>query len=142
MAFNQLDFLPSIANAFLMDVALHWFIYRRFPISGILTSHQVLGSHTDVFFFFQNGEVSRVTWSHPGIRPFGTPLPIQCTCKSLKPWSPHVTLNRAQNDLLSMCLVCKYCGYSVQHLKPANLRRVGSGKMEKSDAGVWYVEDM
>jgi hypothetical protein len=103
--------------------------------------HQVLRSHTNIFIFFWDGKVSQITWSHPGIHPFGVLLPIQCICKSLKPWSPCVTLNHTQNDLLSVCLICKYCGHSIQHLKPANLQYAGNGKIEKSDAGVWYVED-
>jgi hypothetical protein len=125
-----------------MDFMLHWFIYRRSPSSGVFLNHQVLGSHTDVYFFGHDGKISRFTWSHPGLRPFGIPLDFQCGCKSLKPWSPKVTLNRAKDDILSVRLSCKYCAHTFEYKKPANLRRLAAGKHYRSEVGEWYFEEM
>jgi hypothetical protein len=142
MAFGQLDFQPASANMFLMDVALHWFIYGRNPISGMLKNHQVIGSHTDIFFFYRSGSVSRLTWSHPGIRPFGIPLALQCQCKSYKSQTPFVTLTESRDDVASIRLVCKYCKVTATYLKPANIRRVAKGVAVRSEVGDWYIEDM
>jgi hypothetical protein len=125
---------------FLVDAMQQWFIYGRTPVSGMLTNHQVLGSHTDIYFFYHDGRISRLTWSHPGIRPFGTALALQCKCKSLKPWSPTVKLNPAKDDVFSIKLICKYCKHTKEYLKPANIRRLGNGKLNKSDMGDWYIE--
>ncbi|KAF8227676.1 hypothetical protein L208DRAFT_1295344, partial [Tricholoma matsutake] len=142
MAFGQMDFQPSSANSFLMDIMLSWHIYGRSPISGMLQNHQALSSHSDVYFFYQNGRVARVTWSHPGQRPFGIPIDLQCICKSLKSYTPHVTLNQAKNDISSMCLVCKHCKHSFQILKPDCIQRIRSSAWARSDICEWYVEDM
>jgi hypothetical protein len=142
MAFGQLDFQPASANVFMMDVALHWFIYGRKPISGMLKNHQVIGSHTDIFFFYRSGGVSRLTWSHPGIRPFGVPLALQCQCKSYKSWTPSVTLTATRDDVASIRLVCKYCKHTAIYFKPNNIRRVAKGVADRSEVGDWYIEDM
>jgi hypothetical protein len=142
MAFGQLDLQPSCANAFLMDTALHWFIYERSPISGMLSNHQTIGSHTDVYFFYCSGSITRLTWSHPGLRPFGTPLAVQCQCKTFKSWTPKVKLNKLKDDIQSVTLVCRHCKHSVYYLKPANIRRVVNRKYERSEVGDWYMEDV
>jgi hypothetical protein len=142
MAFGQLDFQPSVANSFLMDIALYWFIYGRSPVSGVLNNHQVVGSHTDIYMFYPPGNVTRLIWSHPGIRPFGYQLPIQCECKALKSLSPKVKLNSAKNDVQVIRNMCrnKACGHVIEHFKPPGYQRIGKGNWERSDAGEWYME--
>jgi hypothetical protein len=144
MAFGQLDFQPSTANAFLMDVALYWFIYMRTPISGMLLNHQVLGSHSDVYFLYDSGGVERITWSHPGIRPFGSPLPIQCRCKALKSFNPTAEMNSTQTDIQLVRLKCKnpLCSAVLEYVKPTGLRRVMKGKWARSEVGDWYIEQL
>jgi hypothetical protein len=142
MAFSQLDFQPSSANMLLMDVALYWFIYGCNPISGMLKNHQIIGSHMDIFFFYQSGSISRHTWSHPGIHPFGIPLALQCQCKSYKSWTPFAMLTESKDDVASICLVCKYCKDTTMYFKPANIQQVAKGTAVQSEVGDWYIEDM
>jgi hypothetical protein len=144
IAFGQLDFQPSTANAFLMDVALYWFIYLRTPISGMLQNHQVLGSHSDVYFLYGSGQVEHIIWSHPGIRPFGSALPIQCSCKALKSFVPTSELNPAKSDLQLVRLTCKnpLCSVVLEYVKPPSFQRVMNGKWARSEVGEWYVEKL
>ena len=125
-----------------MDFSLHQFIYGRSLSPGVFSNHQVLGSHTDIYIFHHDGNISRYTWSHPGIRPFGMPLRLQCQCKSLKPWAPSVTLNSSKNDLQLVRLSCKYCGYTMEYRRPENLNRLAGGKCSRSEVGDWYIERM
>ncbi|KAF8347333.1 hypothetical protein F5887DRAFT_957912 [Amanita rubescens] len=143
MAFGQVDFQPSTANAFLMDTNLFWFIYRRNPVSGMLLNHQVLGSHSDVYVLYHSGSAERLTWSHPGHRPFGFPLPIQCTgCKALKSFIPKPQVNQEKTDFSLIRLVCntKDCTNVLEYPKPPGLHRVMKGELLRSPVGEWYRE--
>jgi hypothetical protein len=145
MAFGQVDFQPSTANAFLMDTNLFWFIYRRNPVSGMLLNHQVLGSHSDVYLLYHSGSTERLAWSHPGHHPFGFPVPIQCNvCKALKSFVPKPQVNQEKTDFSLIRLVCntKHCTNVLEYQKPPGLRRVMKGELSRSLVGEWYIEQV
>lgn len=143
MAFGQVDFQPSTANVFLMDTNLHWFIYRRNPVSGMLLNHQVLGSHSDIYILYRSGLSERLTWSHPGHRPFGFSVPIQCSsCHALKSFAPRPQVNKEKTDFTLIRLVCntRECTNVLVYQKPPGLHRVMQGPMTRSSVGEWYIE--
>ena len=145
MAFGQVAFQPSTANAFLMDSHLYWFIYRRNPISGMLLNHQVLGSHSDVYVLYRSGSCQRLTWSHPGHRPFGFSVPIQCSnCKVIKSFIPKTTFDQDKKDYDVIRLMCKtkHCPIVLEYQKPPGLRRVMTGELSRSPIGEWYTEQV
>jgi hypothetical protein len=132
-----------MANPYLLDVAQSWFIYSRSPTSGILSNHQVLGSHTDVFLFFNDGSLTRLTWSHPGIRPFGTPAWVQCSkCGRIKAWVIDVKKDKEQ-QMRHIRLKCggPKCGLYHDYPKPENLEKHSKGQVNKTD-GEWYRESL
>ena len=139
MAFGQKHFQPSLANSFLMDVALYWFIHLKTPPAGFLSSHAPFGIHTDVYIFKGCGERTRYTWSHPVLRLWGEEAPLQCReCKSLKPWGkPSVDM-----ELGIVTLVCGYCRYSLPpFVKQQSLKRYANGQSSRTD-GEWYYESI
>lgn len=145
MAFGQVDFQPSNANSFLMDVNLFWFIYRRNPVSGMLLNHQTLGSHSDIYLLYHSGAAERLTWSQPGLRPFGNPLPIQCTgCMALKSYAPKAKANEDNTDFGLIKLTCKSkeCKKVLEYSKPEGLRRVIKGEFMRGQVGEWYIEQV
>jgi hypothetical protein len=130
MAFGQVDFQLSTANAFLMDTNLFWFIYQRNPLSGMLLNHQVLGSHSDIYVLYHSSSAERLTWSHPGHHPFGFPLPIQCNgCKTLKSFIPKPQVNKEKMDFSLIRLVCnaKHCTNVLEYPKASRFAKGHEG---------------
>jgi hypothetical protein len=143
MAFGQGNLLTSNVNAFLMESALQWYIHARTP-APLLKRYAEVGVHTDVFIFHQDTPTERYTWSHPGLRAFGTPILIQCPnseCMAIKPWrSPKTTLNKNKTEVLAILLKCAACGLEKVYELPEGLKRYGKGEISKGSEGEWYLE--
>jgi hypothetical protein len=83
-------FHPSIANLFLQELILAFFVERRPAIlSSVLGNHVRLGAHSDIIVYLKNGIIYEYRWGHERTRPFGIYLPMGCPkCGCLQSWKP------------------------------------------------------
>ncbi|KAG2062731.1 hypothetical protein BDR04DRAFT_1164718 [Suillus decipiens] len=84
IAFNAVRFQPSFASHLLLSFTEH-VIIERFPIQKafpeMLGQSYKLGRHSDVFLMTKKGaslDVSKFSWTHAQLRPWGHYLPVQC----------------------------------------------------------------
>jgi hypothetical protein len=95
--FSQVLFLwihARFSMPFFVTLANNRFLYRKHEIGLTLRHDEELGAHSDLLCFESKKDRSsamttttRHVWSHPGLKPFGNPLPIQCpACKGLRTW--------------------------------------------------------
>lgn len=142
LAFNQTDFQPSSTNMLLMDVALAWFIQSKQP-ECMLKDHHRVGAHTDIYIFKPDNIVKQYVWSHPGRRPFGQSIPLQCViCKSIKSWGKPDIKRTSGAYATSYILTCQSCGHMLRADRPANFIKYTPGPLDKSERGDWYLENI
>jgi hypothetical protein len=83
-------FHPSIANLFLQELVLTFFVECCPAIlSVVLSNHVHLGAHSDIIIYLKNGIVYEYCWGHKKMCPFGIYLPMgrpKCSC--LQSWKP------------------------------------------------------
>jgi hypothetical protein len=95
VTFSSLGFMPVFSTPFFVTLANNRFLYGKKDIGLSLRDEEELGAHSELFCFESKSDNSSVTvttsryvWSHPGLRPFGNLLPIQCPdCMGLRTWN-------------------------------------------------------
>jgi hypothetical protein len=105
----------------------------------LLASHYDLGAHTDIYVY-SGDRIFRYCWSHPTVRPFGNPLPLQCSdCGILTPWS----LIKSEHTKSVVVLHCKGCRRRLEY-KKGQLMMLGDGQWTKDEGvkGRWYGQWM
>ncbi len=94
LTFSSFGFMPVFSTPFFVSLANNRFLYGKKDIGLSLHDDEQLGAHSDLICFESKKKdssvkttTSRYVWSHPGLKPFGNPLPIQCpACGGLWTW--------------------------------------------------------
>lgn len=122
-----------------MDAARAFFIQgKKFEV--VLNDHHQVGAHTDIYLL-EPGSSRRFIWSHPGRRPFGNPIPLQCImCKSLRSWGPPDVKCTSPARISSITLTCQYCNHFLTEAIPEGFVKFSKGKLDSTERGEWYVE--
>jgi len=100
MTFASNDFMPFFSNRFFTQYTSNKFLHLNDNAEATLVTEVALGVHSDLFCIQVGWEENkrsgqrqkllkalRYIWSHPVIKPFGTPAPVQCPrCRGLRTW--------------------------------------------------------
>jgi hypothetical protein len=108
LTFSTLGFMPVFSTPFFVTLASNRFLYGKNDIGLSLLDDEQLGAHSDLLCFESKkhsssitNTMSRYVWSHPGLKPFGNTLPIQCpSCKGLRTW---VVLKKTPDIVVLKC---------------------------------------
>jgi len=98
--------MPVFSTPFFVTLANNRFLYGKHDIGMSLRDDEQLGPHSDLLCFefkkdHRSVTTSRYIWSHPGLKPFGNPLPIQCPdCKGLRTWT---VLKKTADNIYLKC---------------------------------------
>ena len=137
LCFSQPNFQPSSTHKFVMDLALHTFVFDRMALINILQEQQSLGAHTDVVEFREKATTT-YRWTHPGARPMGNDAPasVQCPqCGHLKTVSPKST------GQIASTLKCSKCPWSEIYGLPEGFKWCqGETPTNGLERGAWAAQ--
>jgi hypothetical protein len=132
---------------------LQYYVYNRSKVEPILTQHQSLGAHSDIFLFRERPEgetylCERLIWAHEGIKPVGVPAPLQCDlCGSIQPWQSKGRPNGDKGPEKSFIIhQCKWrscssrTGPGIQYNFPASAKWVRQPVAKNDSRGGWVLE--
>jgi hypothetical protein len=108
LTFSSFGFMPVFSTSFFVTLTNNRFLYGKHDIGLSLCDDEELGAHSNLLCFESKKDHSSVTtttsryiWSHPGLKPFGNPLPIQCpNCKGLRTWD---VLKKTADNIYLKC---------------------------------------
>jgi len=94
LTFSSFGFMPVFSTPFFLTFARQGFLFGKKDVGLSLHDDEQLGAHSDLLCLESKKEgcsititTTRYAWSHPGLKPFGNPLPIQCPdCNGLRTW--------------------------------------------------------
>jgi hypothetical protein len=144
LTFSSLGFMPYFSNLFFITFAYDKFLYGKKDVGASLRDDEQLGPHTDLFCFdskTKDGSIiattTRYLWSHPGVKPFGHPLPIQCSvCQGLRTWK---VVTKTKDKIVLMCRA-NNCSNKLEHDRPPAAEFVGGKYVDDGRHGQWLKE--
>ena len=128
LTFTQRNLQTSTTHKFLLDVHMNRYIHLKQNFDIAFPEHQILGAHSNVVVFRPQSVMTQYMWTHPGLRPFGHHIPIQCVCGALRSQSPKIA-----PTLITM--KCSWCEHSVEYTPMEGFVAL-KGK-PGSSAGTW-----
>lgn len=142
IGFTQGDLQPCKLNRFIMNLSSEWFLHHKQPLT-VLRDHVAVGLHTDICTIKLDGQITRFFWSHPAIKPFGNPLPLQCQkCWSVNPWI-HDDSKIENGELSHVSIHCKVCKdiWAFPRTSEGTIKRVGlRGQHDATERGEWFYK--
>jgi hypothetical protein len=143
VAFGQPNLQLFFTNRFLSDYALNFFIHGKQHIGKTIFDNQMLGVHTDVFWF-KEGKKARFFWGHPLTHPHGNPAPPMCDqCHCLLPWKVDEGAagkwKRGKNEMAPITHVCEGCCKPLEYKLPEDASWVRNHHYGELDQGAWFV---
>lgn len=140
MGFTSTHFQPSLGNGFLSQAVINWHIHARHP-SLTIKDYPVFASHSDVFIFTPDETAMRIIWTHPGRRPFGKPVPIQCEkCKAIDAWGPPESARNDEGERVRYTLECLGCKNVFTSKKKNSLILFSKKRGRKEKGEDWYIK--
>jgi hypothetical protein len=132
---------------------LQYYLYNRSKVEAVLTRHQSLGAHSDIFLFRERPEgethlCERLVWAHEGIKPVGMPAPLQCeACGSIRPWQvkgkPNGNKGPEKNFVIHQCKwpgCSSRTGPGIQYNLPVSVKWVREPVAKNDSRGGWVLE--
>lgn len=130
----------GMAQSFLNDAVLNFFVFGRSSLTMVIKDHVVLGAHTNVVVFSKKG-AWRYCWSHEVHRPFGKEVPRQCAaCGCVASYDKRrvdPTSSRAPRFDISLFLVCKGCKKETLYQIPEGATWVSGKPPVANSRGDW-----
>jgi hypothetical protein len=146
LTFTSFDFMSVFSTPFFVTLTNNRFLYGKHDIGLSLRDDEVLGAHSDILCFESRKDHSSVTtttgryiWSHPGLKPFGNPLPMQCPdCKGLRTWE---VLKKTADNIYLKCRGIK-CPQRLEFSRAPALKFVLGRYVDDGRHGQWLKETL
>jgi hypothetical protein len=144
LTFSSFGFMPVFSTPFFVALTYNRFLYGKHEIGHSLRHDEELGAHSDLLCFESKKDRSSATttttryiWSHPGLKPFGNPLPIQCPdCKGLRTWD---ILKKTADNIYLKCKGLN-CSQRLDFSRAPALNFVRGKYMDDGQHGQWLKE--
>ena len=138
--------MTAFSTPFFVTLANNRFLYGKKDIGVSLRDDEELGAHTGLLCFESKKHESSITtttsryiWSHPGLKPFGNVLPIQCPgCWGLRTWSVR---KKTADDIHLKCMGAE-CSQQLYFSRPPALDFVSGRYVDDGQHGQWLKENL
>jgi hypothetical protein len=130
--------MPTFSTLFFVTFAYNKFLYGK-DVESSIRDDERLGLHSDLLCFNskKDGFTTAVTttryfWSHPGVKPFGNPLPIQCpACRGVQTWE---VVTKSKDKIVLKCRA-NNCFNKLELSRPPATEFVGGKYMDDGRHG-------
>ena len=149
LTFSSFAFMPVFSTPFFIALTRNRFLFGKNDVGVALCDDEQLGPHSDLLCLecdkHDSGKhdsgimiiTTRYFWSHPGLKPFGQPLPTQCPdCLGLRTWG---VLKKTADKIILKCKA-KECSTRLEFTLPSGASYVLGGFVEGERHGQWLKE--